>query len=398
MEQALVKQENIQKITTAIPQAFEENKLSVQRCNAAGERLLNAIESNGGRLNDDLDAQAAGFITKAKRTVAMMNEKRAPFTKLFDELRKEFTSLEGAIDPGKKGTPAATLQAYRNQYAAAKLAEEERKKREEMARRQAEQNRLKMRQDIEEDLKYQFQSLLNQSINRLSELDGSITLANYSENSEAIKRFSAELPAGWIESIHANVWAPAGVSITELKQAEAEAKQTLSPKFSEQYSTEIQDTKDYVIERLPSKKANLERIAKASAEEAQRMKAEMEARRQREAAEAEAERRRKEEEQKRAAEMERAATEAATLFDTQEAVMPSAPTKAKVAKKIVLLNPEGIVPIFSMWWSQEGSKLSVDELAKIFKKQISFCEKVANKEGTFIENENIEYVDDVKAM
>ena len=39
-----------------------------------------------------------------------------------------------------------------------------------------------------------------------------------------------------------------------------------------------------------------------------------------------------------------------------------------------------------------------EELAKIFKKQISFCEKVANKDGEFINDGSVVYVDDVKAQ
>ena len=121
------------------------------------------------------------------------------------------------------------------------------------------------------------------------------------------------------------------------------------------------------------------------------MKAEMEARQR-----AEAERAEREAEEKRKAELERKTAEMTSLFDGQAAASTYQP-KTKVTKRISLLNPEGIMPVISLWWSKEGCTLSIDELAKMFKKQIAFCEKLANKDEIFIQNESVEYVDEVKA-
>lgn len=49
----------------------------------------------------ELDKEAALFIEKARKTVKKMNEKRSPVTKLFDDIRREFTVIENAIDPPK---------------------------------------------------------------------------------------------------------------------------------------------------------------------------------------------------------------------------------------------------------------------------------------------------------
>ena len=73
--------------------------------------------------------------------------------------------------------------------------------------------------------------------------------------------------------------------------------------------------------------------------------------------------------------------------------------KTSVKKKISILNPEGFLPVLMMWWQEEGCTLSVEELSKTFKKQLTFCEKLANaKEGArFIEDESVCYEDEVKA-
>ena len=392
-ELAIVKQENIQTIVSAAPQSYQDNKLSREKCIQAGQAILDAIKAQG--MTDELDQQAAQFIEKARKTVKKMNERRSPVTKLFDDIRKEFTAMENAIDPLKADTIPYQLQQLRNQFAAKKRAEEEERRRREYERQQAEQARARMKQDIEEDFKAQFQQLVNKVCNDLSAIDSAVTLANYEASFKQIKEFSSALPADFLYNLHTYIRIPAGVSVEELRKVEIETKERLGKQFSEQYDFEVDSTKQYIIDRLPSKKANLERMAQANEEEAARIKAEMEARQRKEAEEQEAERRRKEEEEKQKAEMARQQSEMDSLFATQASLQEYQP-KTKVTKKIEILNPEGIMPILSMWWSKEGCHLTVEELSKMFKKQITFCEKLA-KEGTFIEDESVCYIDDVKA-
>lgn len=394
-ELAIIKQENIQTIVSAAPQSYNDNKLSCERCISAGQSILNAITTNDG-MTDELDKEAALFIEKARKTVKKMNEKRSPVTKLFDDIRREFTVIENAIDPTKVDTIPYKLQQYRNQYAAKKRAEEEKRRQEEYKRQQAEQARVKLRQDIEGDFKAQFQTYLNQSINWLTTKDNSVTLENYNTVYSEIKNFSVSLPADWLHNLHTLIRIPGNVSVDELRQFETDIKERLGKQFSDQYTAEIQDNKDFILDRLPSKKANLERMAQADAAEAARVKAEIEERQRKEAEAREAERKRKEEEEKQKAEMARQQAEMNGLF-SEQASMQNYQPKVKVTQKIELLNPEGIMPILSMWWSKEGCTLSVEELSKLFKKQITFCEKLANKDSVYIENESVQYIDDVKA-
>lgn len=394
-ELAIIKQENIQSIVSAAPQSYSDNKLSCERCISAGQSILNTITASGG-MTDELDKEAALFIEKARKTVKKMNEKRSPVTKLFDDIRREFTVIENAIDPTKADTIPYKLQQYRNQYAAKKRAEEEKRRQEEYKRQQAEQARVKLRQDIEGDFKTQFQTYLNQSINWLTAKDSSVTLENYNTVYSEVKNFSASLPADWLQNLHTLIRIPGNVSVDELRQIETDTKERLGKQFTEQYTAEIQDNKDFILDRLPSKKANLERIAQTDAADAARAKAEMEERQRKEAQEREAERKRREEEEKQKAEMARQQAEMSGLF-AEQASMQNYQPKVKVTQKIELLNPEGIMPILSMWWSKEGCTLSVEELSKLFKKQITFCEKLANKDNVYIENESVQYIDDVKA-
>lgn len=394
-ELAIVKQENIQTIVSAAPQSYKDNKLSCERCISAGQNIIDTIMRDG--MTDELDQQAALFIEKARKTVKKMNEKRSPVTKLFDEIRREFTVIENMIDPTKADTIPYKLQQFRNQYAAKKRAEEEARRREEFARQQAEQARTKMKQDVEDDFNSQFTTLLNQAINHLTTLDSSVTLDNYQAIYDEVQHYSTAVPADWFFNLHTLIRIPAGITVDELRNVELETKERLAKKFTDMYATEIQDNKDYILDRFPSKKANLERMAQADAAEAARIKAEMEERQRKEAAEQEAERKRKEEEERQRMELARKQSEVDNLFSAQAIVQGYQP-KAKVSQKIELLNPEGIMAILALWWSKEGCALSTVELAKMFKKQITFCEKLANKEGVFVEDESVTYVDDVKAV
>lgn len=390
---AIVKQENIQTIVSAAPQSYKDNKLSRENCEAAGQAILDAIVQGG--MTDELDQQAAQYIEKARKTVKKMNERRSPVTKLFDDIRKEFTVMENAIDPTKTDTIPYKLQQFRNQFAAKKRAEEEERRRKEYERQQAEAERTKMRQDIEDDFKQQFQSLVNRDCNALSAIDNAVTLDNYEASFKQVKDYSTELPADFLYNLHTLIRIPAGITVDEIRKAEIETKERLAKQFKEQYEFEIDSTKQYIIDRLPSKKTNLERMAQASADEAARIKAEMEARQRKEAEEQETERLRKEEAERQKAELERQQLNMDNLFAEQATLQEYQP-KTKVTKKIELLNPEGIMPILSMWWIKEGCQLTVEELSKMFKKQIAFCERLA-KDGTFIENESVCYIDDIKA-
>ena len=394
-ELTIIRPENMNEIIQAAPKSYELNRISRDNCVNFGQNILHTIQQQG--MNDDLDRQAASFIEKARRTVKAMNERRSPVTKLFDQVRTAFTAIENEIDPAKSGTIGYQLQEFRNQYAAKKRAEEERRLREEMVRRQAEEAARKFRMDVEDDLKQQFQRLVNDAINQITTADNGLTLENYDNTLALLKSTKAYvdkgLPSEWFAKLRTFVRIPTGVNAAEI---ETEIKQKLHKQFIEQYMAEVGDTLDYTLDRLPSKKANLEKIAKANAEEAARMKAEMEARQKAEAERIEKERAEREAEEKRKAELERKTAEMTSLFDGQAAASTYQP-KTKVTKKITLLNPEGIMPVISLWWSKEGCTLSVGELAKMFKKQISFCEKLANKDEIFIQNESVEYVDEVKA-
>lgn len=386
--------ENVGVIVRSTPENYNKNQLSSGRCRIAGEQLLDLIKTRG--MSDEVDQKVAKYLEKTRRTVKEMNERRAPVTKLFDQVRKEFTTLENEIDPSKAGTVPYQLQQYRNQYAAKKREQEEARRRAEEAQRQAEMARTKYRTDCIDDYKFKFNDLINTRINELTTLDKSVTLENYQAVYDTVSAFAVELPADWCPA--SSVRQPYNLTVEEARKICGEAMRGLLGQFAEQYKSEIGDYRQDILDKLPSKKAGLERMAKANADEAARIKAEMAKREAAEAARKEAERIAREQEEAKKAEAVKANSEAVNLFNLAQATTPAYQPKTKVSKKIKITAPSGYMQVLAMWWAKEGCNLSKDELDKVFKKMITFCEKLANKEDELINDPGIEYVDEVKAQ
>ena len=100
----------------------------------------------------------------------------------------------------------------------------------------------------------------------LCELDRSRTAANYAGVSERLKATSAALPAVWYTSLRPQVMLPSVLSPEEARALATEAKQKLHQRFTEQYEFEISTNRDDILDRLPSKRRELERIAKTEGE------------------------------------------------------------------------------------------------------------------------------------
>ena len=396
-EIAIIKRESVELIASSAPVAYNENQVSRQRCVAAGEEILSEIQHEG--MTDELDQRAAAYIEKARRTVAKMNDKRAPVTKLFDEIRRQFTTMEADVDPSKKDSVPYRLQQLRNEYAAKKRAEEERRRRAAIIEQQKQASISKYRTDVEEDYRRVFNGILNNSLNSLTAINQKITLDNFDESEKQINAFSSELPEANFSASRSMVLLPTNVPADELAKIRQQVLDKLLPKFREQYDSDIVDRKLELATILPSKKQELERAAKASAEEAERIKREMAEREAAEAAAKERERQEREAKEAAAAQMQQQQNEMAALFDGASASVQTYQPKTSVKKKISILNPEGFLPVIMMWWQEEGCTLSVEELSKTFKKQLTFCEKLANaKDGArFIEDESVCYEDEVKA-
>lgn len=144
-------------------------------------------------------------------------------------------------------------------------------------------------------------------------------------------------------------------------------------------------------------KKELERIAKASAEDAAKIKANMEAKEREDAARKEAERKEREKQEAAAAQLAAEKQEMDGLFGAPVAAPVGYQPKTQVKKKVVIETAEDIMKVVAFWWSQVGCTLTMEELSKEFKKQITYANTAANSKDAPMFISDVRYVDDVKA-
>ena len=394
-EVAVFEPQNMQMMGEIAIDSYKRNNTSHANTIKRGQELLDRIKVEG--MTDELDKDLAEYIRLVGITVKKMNSRRSPVTKMFDMVRKAYTSFENGIDPSKAGTIPYQIQQHRNAFAKKKHEEAERRRREEAARQAKENAKVRYRAEVEDDYVKQFNALVNKSINELTDMDKLLTLDNYEIIYDGVKEYICELPETWCQTVISGAYRPSELTPEECRAIQANVMAGLVTRFKEQFPFEVQSTRDDILDRLPSKKKELERIAKASAEEAAKIKADMEAKEREEAARKEAERKEREKQEATAAQLSAQKQEMDDLFGLPVAAPASYQPKTQVKKKVVVETADDIMKVVAFWWSQVGCTLTMEELCKEFKKQITYANTAANSKDAPMFISDVNYVDDVKA-
>ena len=437
---------NAASIKTDITTAITENNKSVQACINAGEALL----AQSDNMTDDLDAQIADFIKRAKATQKTMNERRKGVTQVFDLIKSGFTKMEAFLDPKSEDSIVYKLQKKRDEYAAYKLdlqrkAEEERQRqaRIEAAKTQLHNDVIAIcNQIVTEKTQYAF--------NALSEKYRLMTLDNAETVKKEITDFPTEIKiAEYLAARKPSV--PQEVDPEEARQIMNAAYREVNVQLTNSYAESVASDKQSLLDIYDSKIAELqeqrrleeerkrkEEEARKAEEERKKREAELKAardeeerkKREAELKAAEEERKRKEEEARKAEEerkkreaelkaaeeaaererqakldeerkrleeeerIRRASAQTQTLFDMAPT---SAPVNAKISQHIEIDDPEGYIAIIQAWWTHEGSKLTLEELNKKLGFMVKACDKLKNKDDITVIDKHVHYVEDIVA-
>ena len=396
----LIKVEEFSNIMQSAPAILQRNQTSVSACNQAGQALLDTIEAAGGINSDELDTSVAEYLAKTKITVDNMIKRRKVLTQLLTNVSKSFTSLEAAIDVKSSSTIPYRLQQARNKYAAKKLEEQKRREEEARIKQMQENEKAQYRSDISLLLENTYNDYVNKHITFLNGLVGRCTLSNYDHTVRQITEANTTfIWSDFVQHVKDNF--KTFHLTAEIRQGiKNEIASQKRKEFTQRYAFEIGELKQSLIDRFPSLRKQLEEqevlrqtnLAEATRiEEERKLKAAEEQRKQEE------EKRRRDEEARAKAEAEKAAAEVQAAFDFSAANAVSPAPKAKIKKKIQITNPQGFLQVYQMWFTREGINLSMEDLEKVHKKMISYCEKVANKDGEMIQSGFVKYIDDVTA-
>lgn len=398
MSTELIKVEEFTSLMKSAPDALGKNQKSIANCNSAGQAILDTIQGEG--MTDELDAKAAEYLKKVNVTITNMKSRRAPVTQLFDRIRSIFTTDEKAIDPKDKSTIPGKIAAERDRYAALKREEERRKQQEMQRQANIEKEKGTYRFAIEQAINTHMSSYFAEQQKNLSHIWESITLATFELKEKSIRGWSTLYPREHFDTFNQDI-------TTYYLDAQAKANikaEILSNKysaFSQQYKFDMEDLRQSFIDRLSSKKQELieeEELRKKDAEAAAKAEAERKQREEEERKQRELEIQQKEHEQQQKAESSIQSAQMNSLFVTAAASVTTRTSKAKVTERIKILHPAGFLEIYQMWWINEGQNLTIEELEKIHKKMISFCEKKANSDDEMkIKSKYIRYEEEVKA-
>ncbi len=398
MSTELIKVEEFTSLMKSAPDALGKNQKSIANCNSAGQAILDTIQGEG--MTDELDAKAAEYLKKVNVTITNMKSRRAPVTQLFDRIRSIFTTDEKAIDPKDKSTIPGKIAAERDRYAALKREEERRKQQEMQRQANIEKEKGMYRLAIEQAINTHMSSYFAEQQKNLSHIWESITLATFELKEKSIRGWSTLYPREHFDTFNQDI-------TTYYLDAQTKANikaEILSNKysaFSQQYKFDMEDLRQSFIDRLSSKKQELieeEELRKKDAEAAAKAETERKQREEEERKQRELEIQQKEHEQQQKAESSIQSAQMNSLFATAAASVTTRTSKAKVTERIKILHPAGFLEIYQMWWINEGQNLTIEELEKIHKKMISFCEKKANSDDEMkIKSKYIRYEEEVKA-
>lgn len=398
MATELIKIDEAKNILSSFPDIMGKNTNSVKKCNEAGKALLDTIEGEG--MNETIDQATADYLKKVSVTLKNMDERRKPITQIFDRVRSFFTSQEKEIDPKDSTTIPGKLVAKRNEYAKFKYEEEQKRKKEAEQRARIETEKANYQQIIENSLLSYFNQYLSSKVSELQGIFSNLTHESFDREVIGITVFQTDYPKSHFDKFSADS-ATYYISQETKQEIRREVLEGKYEQYAQQYKAKIVSVKQDLTDRVPSKRkelAELEQLRLANAEEAAKAE-ELRKQREKEAAAKRMEELKKEEEAaKQEAALKAQQSSIGSLFMEAAASIAPPPTNAKVKEKIVVLHQQGYLEIFQMWWINEGQTLPVEELEKIFKKMITYCEKQANgKDQKHIESKFIRYEADVKA-
>lgn len=415
----------------------------------AGSSIIAKIDGNGGKLDADLDSLCNDYLVKVSKRKKELEEARKPITQMMDTVKKFFTAEEAKLDATSVTTVPYQIQQHRNRYAK-EQAEVEKQRAAEAAKKAAkDREKVQIAATCETQLNTYFNDCLLKHKQQMQNGFNAITLENFEEKVSKLNALSCIYKQEHYAAFSASI-IPVYHTQDELAEIVSDISSDKFPAFATRFTQEVEELKQQLTDRLPSKKAELEAIAAAEkarveeevrAQKAERLrqeeiaKAEGEkkkqleekARQDREAeqkrlAEQEAERKRLEEERvererqeharitaeaeearlkaQQEVELRKAAGDTMVMFD-QEAALAEGVAAPEVRQgfDINVQHAAGYVQIFQFWFENEGKKLPLDKMGNTKLDQMkAWCEKHAHKTGEVIDSKFLNYEPTYKAV
>ena len=396
MTTEIATQNQLQEVILSGSEILQKSELRVSKALSVGEKLVMEIDAKG--MDAEMDERANKFLVNCRNAKSEIEAERKPITAFFDQIRKQFTEIEGNLDPKKVDTYPAKLQAHRDAYVKKIRDEESEKQRLALLKLDKDNEVINIRTSIDTQLSEHVQNHILERKQKLQNSFNNITLENFAEKSKGLKTLAITY-----DKVHFDSFSPnyPRKYVTQDETTVIHNDFMNSKDFtliSAVVVSEIEKFKNELIEKLPSLKISLDEMAKAGAEEQKRLADEKTKRetaaseKMKSDADAKLKAGAKELERKKMADQTNAMMDNTVLVDS---VAP----ETRDGFKLNILNISGVTEVFTFWLQHEGINLTVEEMEKKSIAQMkAYCEKVAHKNDNKIVSKNVSYEPVYKAV
>ncbi len=375
----IIKVEEITSIMINAGEALTKNtKLNASAVKKI-QSLLDEIEADG--MTAERDAELNSWQIKAKEALPIMNARRSPITQMANRIISAFTACENDINPAVKTSYYVKAQMYRNSWAT-KLAEEKRKKEEEILNQQkAAQEQINVKSEAENQIRVSYNEKLFQCKTYVNKLLNEMTIETHFQVKKKIEDINLLYPRDKFYELSVNITSFI-LDKNVLDEIIKNTKVALYDELAANFRENMEVTKQEVLDKIPSKINELNEMAKASKSQKEELE-----RQQKEREQLEADRLKKEAEdaQKLAEqkiEQQKEADKISNLFDQQSQLAElETQGKSKDGYEIVIKNNAAWGAIFMFYFEKNANSMTIEEFGKKTGNQMkAFAEKAALKD------------------
>ena len=383
-ETGLLEVQKLQEIVATAPEILQLNITSKTKAIEAGQKLVDVAKLG---MNDFQDEQLAIFMTKAKKTIDSMNERRKPFTQIVDAVKKQFTTLEGELKPIME-----EVQGIRNSYATQKMKAIQEAERIAQLKLDKEKEMINIRQLCEIEVSNFFNQCISSTKNDIVDFFNKLTLETIVEADTVLSTTSTNFDSRYSIPTEIILETPC-MKLTSLDDYDKIVKEVLAVNYSTkkyEYTREINSIIKEYRDKIPSKKSELIAISQAGAEEKKRLEDAAIKRQQEEKAAQEAQQLEREKKAQEEAAINASAATAGAMIDAS--VASSETPNVKEGYLINLTSTAGYLLLVQFWFEKEGKNMTADKFEKFtFDRVKRFCEAYAAKNEEFIQSPLISY-------
>jgi len=405
---------------------LRNNQSRATKALEVGKKILADYEAAGKVMTPDLDQRMQNYLANCAKAKTGMNEDRKAITQTLTMISKAFTSEENKLDVTNNATIAYEMQQIRNAYAKQLHEEEQARQKELQLKQQKEQEAINIKAECKKRmLAYTGKYLADEKL-RINSVFNAITLETFEAKAKGLGNMQPAYPYAHFQEFKHGI----ASRLIPAEEVNAMLKGEIESEFkaiADEYRKQITELRDFLIDRLPAKKEELEAIkaheeelererqeqerikaeqAKANEEqrkvleqqrkeseerqrqaeeERQRIEAEQKQREEEERQRLEREERERQQQQEHAIEENKQVEHTMSLFQSEVETSAVEAPKPEVRQgyEIEVTGAAGWMQIFQQWFNETGKSLDNDKISGTKMETMkTFCEKLAHKDET----------------